>query len=343
MMSRILLAWRLAALAPKPSGKKTSLAFNRARPLGVDGLSAQTVSLVRVHLSRPRFICLLFLSLALILPCTLSAATFSGSARVEVADSTGGLSWNTGNNVLSVSCWFKMAIPSGTNLTEDMTILVNRRGGTPGDAHSYRIFFNINSGNIEFTARGANGYTNVLIERPYLERWYHVAVVREGEVFTGYADGRQVFSAAAPQLVGDARSTDGVSIGGWGGSRNLYGEVQEVAVYQSALDRNSINQYMFSDQPTNNEPGIDLKGYFKLGYAANTADSLRNLAPAPVPAGSEAATTNGPIQFEETNQAGEQSTFDSRRNGGPGCHLIFVRCFLMEPDGVRPADSGRRV
>ena len=250
------------------------------------------------------------------LPGTLPAATFSGNARVEVADSTGGLSWNTGNNVLSVSCWFKMVIPSGTNLTEDMTILVNRRGGTPSDAHAFRIFFNINSGNIEFTARGANGYTNVLIERPYLERWYHVAVVREGEVFTGYADGRQVFSAAAPQVVGDARSTDGVSIGGWGASRYLYGEVQEVAVYQSALDRNSINQYMFSDQPTNNEPGIDLKGYFKLGFATNEADSLRNLAPAPFPVGAETATKIGSVTFEEANQAGEQSTFDSRRNGG---------------------------
>ena len=124
-------------------------------------------------------------------------ATFTGNARIEVTDSTGGLSWNTGNNVLSVSCWLKMVIPSGTNLTEDMTILVNQRGGTPADAHAFRIFFNINSGNIEFTARGANGYTNVLIERPYLERWYHVAVVREGEVFTGYTDGRQVFTAGS--------------------------------------------------------------------------------------------------------------------------------------------------
>ena len=266
---------------------------------------------LRLHPVTPAlaFVVCLFIS-------TASAATFSGNARVEVADSTGGLSWNSGNSALSVSCWFKMVIPSGTNLTEDMTILVNRRGGTPSDAHAYRIFFNINSGNIEFTARGANGYTNVLIERPYLERWYHVAVVREGEVFTGYADGRQVFSAAAPQVVGDARSTDGLSIGGWGANRYLYGEVQEVAVYQSALDRNSINQYMFSDQPTNNEPGIDLKGYFKLGYAATTADSLRNQAPAPVPTGSEAATIIGPVQFEEANQAGEQSTFDSRRNDG---------------------------
>jgi RHS repeat-associated protein len=250
------------------------------------------------------------------LSLNLWGATFAGNSRLEVADSTGGLSWNTGNNVLSVSCWFKMAIPSGTNLTEDMTILVNRRGGSPTDAHAFRIFFNINSGNIEFTSRGANSYTNVLIERPYLERWYHVAVVREGEVFTGYADGRQVFVGAAPQTVGDARSTDGMSVGGWGGSRYLFGEVQEVAIYQSALDRNSINQYMFSDQPTNNEPGIDLKGYFKFGFAQNETDTLRNCAPSPVPAGAEVATKIGSVTFEEANQAGEQSTFDSRRNGG---------------------------
>ena len=72
------------------------------------------------------------------------AATFSGNARVEVADSTGGLSWN--GSALSVACWFKISIPSGTNLTENMTILVNRRTGNDSSAYAYLMQFNISSG-----------------------------------------------------------------------------------------------------------------------------------------------------------------------------------------------------
>ena len=109
-----------------------------------------------------------------------SAATFPGNARVEVADSSGGLSWNPAANVLTVQCWFKLAVPSGTNLTENMTILVNRRTGTPANPHAFLIQYNFQTGNVEFSARGSGAFTNALIVRPYLDRWYHVAVVRQG-------------------------------------------------------------------------------------------------------------------------------------------------------------------
>ncbi|MCW5554674.1 MAG: hypothetical protein KIS67_21255 [Verrucomicrobiae bacterium] len=242
-----------------------------------------------------------------------SAATFPGNARVEVADSSGGLSWNPAANVLTVQCWFKLAVPSGTNLTENMTILVNRRTGTPANPHAFLIQYNFQTGNVEFSARGSGAFTNALIVRPYLDRWYHVAVVRQGESFTGYVDGREVFSVPSPQTVGNAANTDGISIGGWAGGRFLYGEVQEVSIRQEFLDRNFINEFMFSDQPTNNS---NLKGYFKLGYSTNQTDRLRNFAPAPLPAGTETATATGAVEFEEASQSGEQSKFDSLRNGG---------------------------
>jgi len=228
-----------------------------------------------------------------------SAATFTNNARIEIADPTGALSWNTANNALSVSCWFKLAIPTDAALTENMTVLVNRRGGAQSDTHGYLIQFNIFTGNMEFSARGSSGiYTNTLIERPYLDRWYHVAVVREGEVFTGFADGRQVFSSSG--TVGNAAISDGVSVAGWGNGKYLLGEVQEVAIYQTAIDRNFINQYMFTDQPTNE---TNLKGYFKLGFATNATDRLRNFAPAPVSSGTENGTTqgSGQVAFEEAS------------------------------------------
>lgn len=241
------------------------------------------------------------------------AVNFPGNARLEVPDSSGGLTWNPSANALTVQCWFKISIPTGTNLTENMTILADRRTGTQANPHAFLIQYNLQTGNVEFSARGSGAFTNALISRPYLDRWYHVAVVRQGENFTGYVDGREVFSVPSPQTVGNAANTDGISIGGWAGGRFFYGEVQEVSIRQEFLDRNFINEFMFSDQPTNN---ANLKGYFKLGYSTNLTDRLRNFAPAPLPAGTETAAATGAVEFEEASQSGEQSKFDSLRNGG---------------------------
>ena len=142
-----------------------------------------------------RAVCLL-LSGFWLLVSSVHAVTFAGNSRVEVTDPTGALSWN--GTALSVQCWFKISIPSGTTLTDNLTILVNRRSGSQSDAHAYAIYFNIFSGNVEFSARGSDAYTNTLIVRPYLDRWYHVAVVRQGENFTGYVDGREMFSNWRP-------------------------------------------------------------------------------------------------------------------------------------------------
>ena len=246
---------------------------------------------------------------SLLLPLSASAAAFSGNARIEIGDG-GSLGWNPTTNALTVSCWFKLAIPTGTNLTENMTILVNRRTGDEGSPHAYQIRFNIFTGNIEFTTRGTSGaYTNTLIERPYLERWYHVAIVRSADTFTGYLDGRPAFPTT-PASIGSSATSDGVSIGGWGSGKYLYGEVQEVVVHQRALSQEIIVENMFANQPLIPE----LSGYYKLAYAANAADQLRNFAPAGP--GAAVVAGVGKVEFEEANQAGEQSAFDSRRNGG---------------------------
>lgn len=99
------------------------------------------------------------------------AATFSGNADLTVPDPSGALSWNSGNAALTVQCWFKISIPSGTNLTQNMTILVNGNSGSESQ-YAYLVRFNISNGNVEFVAQGASGnYTNTLIQLPYLERW----------------------------------------------------------------------------------------------------------------------------------------------------------------------------
>src|SRR5207249_3190524 len=67
---------------------------------------------------------------------------------------------------------------------------------------------------------------------------------------------------------------------------------------------------MFSDQPVSE---ASLRGYFKLGGTPNP--DLANYATNP-PAGTNPATKSGNVTFEETNLQGEQSTFDSHKNGG---------------------------
>lgn len=225
---------------------------------------------------------------------------------------------------MTVECWFKLSIPSGTNLTDNMTILVNRNNGDQTSSHGYLIWFNYQTGNIEYSCRGSSGiYTNMLITRPYLERWYQVAVVRQNDVFTAYIDGRQVFSGST--AVGDSSNTGAMCVGGWGASKYLFGEVQEVSIYQRALSGAEIVDNLFADQSS--QP--NLTGYFHLGYSTNSANQLTNSAPAPASVIASLSSV-GPVTFEQTDEAGEQSTFDSRRNGGRDAIVPLSGAFSWE-------------
>lgn len=248
----------------------------------------------------------------LCLSVTGYAATFSGTASISANDPLNALSADSVNNALTVSCWFRISIPSSTNLTENMVLLMDRTDGNESANFSYQIRFNIYTGNIEFLARGSGGgITNTLIVRPYLDRWYHVAVVRAQSAFTAYVDGRQL--ASFPSLnIGNAVG-GGLSIGGISGNLRLFlGDIVEVAIYQFAMPQNLIQDRMFKDQRT----FPNLKGYYKLAYSTNAAD-YRNYVTTP-PSGTDPATKqgSGTIGFEETDQAGEQSIFDSRKNRG---------------------------
>ncbi len=256
---------------------------------------------------------LLALGLVVVLLSSPSfAATFAGNARVEIGDPGGALT--VSNNQLSVSCWLKIAIPTGTNLSENMVVLANRVGGTESDPMAYLIRFNIFTGELEFVARGSGGtFTNRLIQQPYLERWYHVAVTRRNNQYRGYADGREVFDENFD--VGTVANPGGVSIGGLGNGKYFWGDIQEVAIYQTELTGANVFDRMFQEQAA--RPG--LRGYYKLGFSTNQADYYKNFAtnapPATTP-GVPAGPGASAIEFEETDRGGEQSAFDTRKNHG---------------------------
>jgi RHS repeat-associated protein len=268
-----------------------------------------------IHSPRQRTLAGLLVCILIFVGFRSMAATFPGNADLTVSDPTGALSWKAANNALSVQCWFKISIPSGTNLTQNMVILANGTSGSESQ-YAYLVRFNIANGNVEFVAQGGSGgYTNTLIQLPYLERWYHFAIVQSGAMFTGYIDGRQVFSSSGS--VGNTANSSGISIGGWGSGQYLFGEVQEVSVYQNALSQDFIVQYMFDQQPTN-DLTTGLVGYFPIGYSTNAASELANFAPPTVPnePASAAPQGVGMVTFAETDESGEQSSYDAQRNGG---------------------------
>ena len=118
------------------------------------------------HLSRR--IASFCISIAWLLPSGDSAAavfpasaTATDNARIEITDSSGGLSYNPASvtpapNALTVMAWVKLSIPTGTDLTSNMTILGNRKSLDWNSPHAFRFYFNINTGNLEFSARGTS-------------------------------------------------------------------------------------------------------------------------------------------------------------------------------------------
>lgn len=238
------------------------------------------------------------------------AASFTNLACIKADDPAGALTATGG--VFTASCWFRISMPSSLNLTTNMVILMDRSDGNESATFSYLLRYNFANGRVEFVTKGTGDtYTRTLIERPYLERWYHVAVTRNGGVFNVFVDGQRQQPFDAVRIVGNTTGS-GLAIGGINGNaRQFYGEIIEVAIYQRALDQSEIRAAMLADQRAN----ALLTGYFKLGYSTNAADHLRNFAANPPPGTHPAvALGSGTIEFEETDRDGEQSLFDSRRN-----------------------------
>ena len=178
----------------------------------------------------------------------MQAATFTGSSRANSqngGDSSNAFSGNAGKD-LTVSCWFKMSIPTGITLSKDMMIMSNRQSSTLGGNFAFEIAFSVTdtatAGNVVFRARGATTALapQVLIAQPFLDRWYHVAVTRNADTFNFYLDGRPVGTKNYFQAIGTTTNSNGITIGGTSDNAPLYGEVIEVAIYRRQLTDTDI-------------------------------------------------------------------------------------------------------
>ena len=244
------------------------------------------------------------------------AAVFDGSSGVQIIDPTGGLSWEETNNALSISCWFKISVPTGKSVAQNMTILADRTTGAKASSpYSYLIQYNVGTGDVEFSTRGTNTVDTVkLIERPYLDRWYHVAVVRSGSLLYPYIDGKDL--PAMPVSAVAVENSDGVGIGSWGSTDYFLGEIQEVCIYQSSIAY-MVEQLMFLDIDPSYHDALGLKGYYKLSKKADSGSPYINeAASAPADTSPGVKVGNGIITFFDGDTSTEQSLFDSKKDGG---------------------------
>ena len=272
-------------------------------PAAASTLSSKTGPLRALFVSIAVFLCL---------PSGSQAATFTNNASIQVNDPTSSLTCT--GTTFTASCWFRISLPSSLTLSDNMDILMDRTDGNESASFSYLIRYNCSDNAIEFVTQGASSSPPpyVLIRNPYLERWYHVAVIRSGSAISAYVDGRPILpSESAP--VGSTTGS-GLAIGGVNGSsKQFYGDIIEVAFYSSALTQSAIQSRMFQDQRNFS----NLKGYYKLGYSTNAADFYHNFAATP-PSGTDPATPTGTgtVSFGEVDEAGEQSIFDATKNHG---------------------------
>lgn len=247
------------------------------------------------------------------------AASFDGTTLLTIQDPDSNLTWtSTGGGTLSF--WFRLVLPSGTSLTADMALISERIGGSNNDPNSYLLFLNRATGNLEFRTRGSAASQGVVIERPFLDRWYHLAVTRNGASVLAYVDGNLVQSFNL-SVTGSTENATGLSIGGWGSMAKFRGDIQEVRIFSNRQDRATIRQTMLEDlDPTDAWPG--LRGYFKLAVSDEPAEHLKNFANdfghAPPEGFTDPAVLSGGVgvTFEETDRNGEQSLFDAKKNSG---------------------------
>lgn len=274
------------------------------------------------------YLCFVFLAM---FSSIADAAVFDGHSGLTIDDSNESLSWKPANNAFSVYCWFKISVPSGEVISENMTILVDRKTGDDSSHYTYLIRYNVQYDRIEFLSNGDKGSTGEvsLIEHPYLDRWYHVAVVRSGDTIFPYIDGIQKAESISNTSIGDSNNVDGVSIGCWNESDYFYGEIQEVAIFQSSIGY-LVEQLKFLDLPSDYHNDLRLAGYYKLSESDRDL-RYRNTAIGDSVASDTMVATkvgSGKISVVDNEVAAEQSLFDANKNGGENAIVPLSGAFV---------------
>ena len=228
----------------------------------------------------------------------MQAATFSGSASIAVSDDPDKTLTST-TGVFTVSCWFKLFVPSSLSLSQNLRIAMDSSEGDEGAPFSYLLRINATSGALEFLTRDSTTTTTLqlliglFVNAGIMWRWFE-----RGPSFTAYVDGSQV----AQTGVGSGSTTgNGLAIGGFGGSLGCFTAISsslpsivrpfQITRHPGRMFRDKTGDYR-SPRITNWDPqGIPTTGITILPYRPERDP--------------RAEGRFGGITFGEVDQAGE--------------------------------------
>ena len=95
-----------------------------------------------------------------------SAATFTNNVSIQVtSDPTSSLTSTSG--VFTVSCWFRISVPSSVTLSDNMDIVMDRSDGNESANFSYLLRYNYTNNAVEFVTKGSTtSWSKILIQSP---------------------------------------------------------------------------------------------------------------------------------------------------------------------------------
>jgi hypothetical protein len=183
-----------------------------------------------------------------------NAYSFDGiDDYIELADPT---AFDFGTGDFTAEVWFN---------TNDATANQSLINDYPGSATSYFALY-LDGGGLK--AALSNGVADLQTAQSIqINKWYHAALVRSGDVVSIYVDG--VLSATISGMAArNVASTGPVNLGRQvGGGSQLNGELDEVRIWNVARTENQINGNLYNTL-NGNEAG--LLAYYKFDQSGNS-------------------------------------------------------------------------
>jgi hypothetical protein len=157
--------------------------------------------------------------------------------------------WAFGSNDFTIELWANFTSPPGGSVGEPTDILI---GHDEGPENRNKWFFAIGGGYLYFHMNGPNlGPTFLALSAfsPTVNKWYHLAVTKAGQVFTVYINGAagasSTTAAAVPTAIAPLTIAQAESIG------YTNGLLDEISVYNRALSATELNSIVMPAPPAN--------------------------------------------------------------------------------------------
>jgi hypothetical protein len=166
----------------------------------------------------------------------VDAFDLNGSSYVAVPDNN---AWAFGTNSFTIELWANFrSINESYNIGYPDAVFVGQDEGG-GDANKW--FFALSAETLNFHINDPVNGPTFLVQAgftPNLDQWYHLAVVRNGNLFTIYVNGVAIGSETSSRVIPNAAAT--LTMGQAEGLGYMDGKLDEVTIYSRALSTNEL-------------------------------------------------------------------------------------------------------